>query len=93
GGASGGDGAGGAVPSGAGAAAPAARAAMSLDTSSWFESQLPPAADQPEAKIELSTIGVQPVLPTTAVPAPPPLSQVTQDVQEQGGYPPPDPQQ
>jgi regulator of protease activity HflC (stomatin/prohibitin superfamily) len=93
GGASGGDGAGGAVPSGAGAAVPAARAATSLDTSSWFESQLPPAADQPEAKIELSTIGVQPVLPTTAVPAPPPLSQVTRDVQEQGGYPPPDPQQ
>src|SRR5215212_1749211 len=26
-----------------------------LDTSGWFESQLPPAADQPEAKIELSS--------------------------------------
>ena len=27
-----------------------------LDTSDWFQSQLPPAAEQPEAKIELHTI-------------------------------------
>ncbi|MCU1604263.1 MAG: putative protease [Modestobacter sp.] len=89
GGAGGGNGVGGTVPSGA----EPARAATSLDTSGWFESQLPRAADQPEAKIELSTIGVQPTMPTAEVPTPPPLSQVTRDVQEQGGYPPPDPQE
>jgi regulator of protease activity HflC (stomatin/prohibitin superfamily) len=61
---------------GAAAAAPA----QSLDTSSWFESQLPAAADQPEAKIELSSIGVEPGLPHPAVPTPPPLSQVTEDL-------------
>jgi hypothetical protein len=47
-----------------------------LDTSSWFESQLPPAAEQPEAKIELSSIADT----TPAVPTPPPLSQVTDEV-------------
>jgi regulator of protease activity HflC (stomatin/prohibitin superfamily) len=31
-----------------------------LDTSSWFESQLPPAAEQPEAKIDLSSIADAP---------------------------------
>jgi hypothetical protein len=61
---------------GAAAAAPA----QSLDTSSWFESQLPAAADQPEAKIELSSIGVQPGLLAAEMPTPPPLSQVTEDV-------------
>ncbi|MGY1632790.1 SPFH domain-containing protein [Geodermatophilus sp. SYSU D01186] len=51
-----------------------------LDTSSWFESQLPPAADQPEARIELSSItDTEP-----AVPTPPPLSQVTEDVRDSG---------
>jgi regulator of protease activity HflC (stomatin/prohibitin superfamily) len=60
---------------GNGAPSPAPAPAQSLDTSSWFESQLPPAAAQPEAKIELSSIGVQPGLPT-----PPPLSQVTEDL-------------
>jgi hypothetical protein len=54
--------------------------AQSLDTSGWFESQLPPAAEQPEAKIEMSSIGVQPSLPATAIPTPPPLSQVAEDV-------------
>jgi regulator of protease activity HflC (stomatin/prohibitin superfamily) len=54
--------------------------AQSLDTSTWFESQLPAAADQPEAKIELSSIGVQPGLPATPIPTPPPLSQVTEDL-------------
>src|SRR4051794_21449812 len=39
-------------PSGNGAA----RNGNGLDTSTWFESQLPPAAEQPEAKIELSSI-------------------------------------
>ncbi|WP_236828402.1 MULTISPECIES: SPFH domain-containing protein [unclassified Blastococcus] len=51
-----------------------------LDTSSWFESQLPRAADQPEAKIELSSISDT----APAVPTPPPLAQVTQDVQDSG---------
>jgi regulator of protease activity HflC (stomatin/prohibitin superfamily) len=63
-----------AVPSGA------AAGATSLDTSTWFESQLPPAAEQPEARIELSSIGVEPGLPTAAVPTPPSLSQATEDV-------------
>jgi regulator of protease activity HflC (stomatin/prohibitin superfamily) len=71
-----------AAAKGAGAnGAPTAPApAQSLDTSSWFESQLPPAAEQPEAKIEMTSIGVQPTLPATAIPTPPPLSQVTEDV-------------
>jgi hypothetical protein len=54
--------------------------AQSLDTSSWFESQLPPAAEQPEARIELSSIGVQPGLPSAEMPTPPSLSQATEDV-------------
>ncbi|MGY1620075.1 SPFH domain-containing protein [Geodermatophilus sp. SYSU D00691] len=48
------------------------RSGDGLDTSGWFESHLPPAAEQPEAKIELSSI--QP-----GIPAPPPLSQVKQE--------------
>jgi hypothetical protein len=52
-----------------------------LDTSSWFESQLPPAAEQPEAKIELSSIADT----TPVVPTPPPLSQVTEEVRQLGG--------
>jgi regulator of protease activity HflC (stomatin/prohibitin superfamily) len=54
--------------------------AQSLDTSSWFESRLPPAAEQPEAKIELSSIGVEPSLPGRTMPTPS-LHQATQDVQ------------
>ena len=34
----------------------ARRRATAIDTSDWFESQLPPAAEQPEAKIELTSI-------------------------------------
>src|SRR5690606_17637076 len=56
-----------------------------LDTSSWFESQLPPAAEQPEAKIELSSIADSgPAVPHPQVPTPPPLSQVTEQIQEIG---------
>ncbi|HYH24611.1 MAG TPA: SPFH/Band 7/PHB domain protein, partial [Blastococcus sp.] len=51
-----------------------------LDTSSWFESQLPRAADQPEARIELSSISDS----TPAIATPPPLSQVTEDVRDSG---------
>jgi hypothetical protein len=57
-----------------------ATSARSLDTSSWFESQLPPAAEQPEAKIELTSIGVEPSLPTTEMPTPPSLAEATEDV-------------
>jgi regulator of protease activity HflC (stomatin/prohibitin superfamily) len=50
--------------------------AREIDTSSWFESQLPRAADQPEAKIELSSISDT----APAVPTPPPLSEVTPEL-------------
>jgi regulator of protease activity HflC (stomatin/prohibitin superfamily) len=46
-----------------------------IDTSDWFESQLPPAAEQPEAKIELSSI--EPGIDTT-----PSLAQATEDARE-----------
>ena len=49
-----------------------------MDTSGWFESQLPAAADQREAKIELSSIAdTTPAVPH--MPLPPPLSQVTEE--------------
>lgn len=64
--------------------------AAGLDTSGWFDSNLPPAAEQPEAKIELSSIGVQPTLPPSSMPTPPSLSRAAEDVQ-QGGYPQRDP--
>ena len=54
------------------------RPTAEIDTSSWFESQLPPAADQPEAKIELSSIADAPM------PSPPSLSQVTEEIREGG---------
>ncbi|MGY2080325.1 SPFH domain-containing protein [Modestobacter sp. SYSU DS0657] len=58
--------------------------ASSLDTSNWFDSNLPPAAEQPEAKISLSSIADQPAETTPQIPTPPPLAQVKQDVQESG---------
>jgi hypothetical protein len=59
-----------------------------MDTSGWFESQLPPAADQREAKIELSSIlDVGPPVP--GIPAAPPLSQVTEELRPDGGQQPP----
>jgi regulator of protease activity HflC (stomatin/prohibitin superfamily) len=44
------------------------RTADGIDTSDWFQSQLPPAAEQPEAKIELSSIAdvPPPVTPSLA---------------------------
>nr|WP_246214476.1 SPFH domain-containing protein [Modestobacter muralis] len=63
----------------AAAAAPAAAPAQSLDTSTWFDSNLPPAAEQPEAKISLSSIGVEPGLPSGAPPRPS-LAQATEEV-------------
>jgi regulator of protease activity HflC (stomatin/prohibitin superfamily) len=62
------------VPPTANGAAPADDG---LDTSSWFESQLPPAAAQPEAKIELSSIADAPLPPV------PSLSEVAADVAQQ----------
>ena len=47
-----------------------------IDTSSWFESQLPPAAEQPEAKIELTTLG------GPSVPTPPSIAEATQEARE-----------
>ena len=44
------------------------------------DSNLPPAAEQPEAKIELSSIGVEPTLPTAGMPTPPSLSEATEEV-------------
>ncbi|MBB3674881.1 SPFH domain-containing protein [Modestobacter versicolor] len=78
------DGAGGNGAAGNGTApapanAPASAPATSLDTSSWFDSNLPPAAEQPEAKISLSSIGVEPTLPSAAPPRPS-LSQATEEV-------------
>jgi regulator of protease activity HflC (stomatin/prohibitin superfamily) len=71
------------VPTPSDGAPPAGR----IDTSDWFESQLPPAAAQPEAKIELHSITEdEPVLPL-----PPPLSQVAAEVQQQNGLIPPQP--
>jgi hypothetical protein len=52
----------------------AARTGDGIDTSSWFESQLPPAAEQPEAKIELSSIADVP--PSS----PPSLAQAKDEV-------------
>ena len=51
-----------------------------IDTSSWFESQVPKAADQPEAKIALTSITDT----TPAVPSPPPLSEIAADVRDSG---------
>jgi regulator of protease activity HflC (stomatin/prohibitin superfamily) len=65
---------------GSNGASGAAAAPQSLDTSSWFESQLPPAAEQPEAKIELSSIGVDPALPSAELPTLPSLSQAAEEV-------------
>jgi regulator of protease activity HflC (stomatin/prohibitin superfamily) len=51
-------------------------ATAEIDTSDWFESQLPPAADQREAKIELSSIADAPP------PAMPSLAQAKEEVKE-----------
>jgi hypothetical protein len=54
-----------------------------LDTSSWFESHLPRAADQPEAKIELSSIA-DAAPPSPTMPATPSLAQAKDEVREIG---------
>jgi hypothetical protein len=56
-----------------------------MDTAGWFESQLPAAADQPEAKIELSSImdaGAKP--PTPPLPVTPSLTQAKTDALDPG---------
>src|SRR3954451_19524181 len=55
------------------------RPAPGLDTSDWFQSQLPPAAEQPEAKIELRSIADEGL----HIPTPPALSQVTEEAREE----------
>jgi regulator of protease activity HflC (stomatin/prohibitin superfamily) len=55
------------------------RPTSGIDTSDWFQSQLPPAAEQPEAKIELHSIadgGLQ-------MPTPPPLSEVAEEARQE----------
>ncbi|HEV7211112.1 MAG TPA: SPFH/Band 7/PHB domain protein, partial [Blastococcus sp.] len=49
-----------------------------IDTSHWFESQLPPAAEQPEAKIEMTSLG------GPSVPHPPSIAEATQEARELG---------
>jgi len=63
------------------------RPTAEMDTTGWFESQLPPAAEQPEARIELSSIADVPP------PAPPSLAQAKEEVREHelGELPPPPP--
>jgi hypothetical protein len=57
------------------------RTADGIDTSDWFQSQLPPAAEQPEAKIELSSIAdMTPSVPP--MPTAPSLSEVTEEARE-----------
>jgi hypothetical protein len=51
-----------------------ARTGEGIDTSDWFKSQLPPASEQPEAKIELSTLG------GPSVPTPPSLTEAAEEV-------------
>ncbi len=59
--------------------------AQQLDTSDWFESRVPRAADQPEAKLEMSTLAdstddvPHPVMPST-----PSLAELTAEVKEAG---------
>lgn len=64
------------------------RPTSEIDTTGWLESQLPPAAEQPEARIELSSIADQPM------PTPPSLAQAKQEVRDIGNaeLPPPPPQ-
>jgi regulator of protease activity HflC (stomatin/prohibitin superfamily) len=62
-------------------AAPANR----LDTSDWFESRVPRAADQPEAKLEMSSLDdVAPASPHPSMPHTPSLAELTADVQGSG---------
>jgi hypothetical protein len=70
-------------PSGNGTSRPTSE----IDTAGWFESQLPAAADQREAKIELSSIADAP-LTTPRMPATPSLEQAKDDTAGNGAVPP-----
>jgi regulator of protease activity HflC (stomatin/prohibitin superfamily) len=61
----------------------ATRPTAEMDTTGWFESQLPPAAAQPEARIELSSIN-DTLPPVPPMPTAPPLSQVTEEARYDG---------
>ncbi|MEI4274059.1 SPFH domain-containing protein [Klenkia sp. LSe6-5] len=59
--------------------------AQKLDTSDWFESALPKAADQPEARIEMSSLAdTAPETPQPQMPSTPSLAELTADVRESG---------
>ena len=60
-----------------------ARPTAEMDTTGWFESQLPPAAMQPEARIELSSINDE-MPPVPPMPHAPPLSQVAEEARHDG---------
>jgi hypothetical protein len=58
----------------------ASRPTAEMDTSGWFESALPRAADQPEAKIELSSItDTQPAVPTHELPDTTSLARIAEE--------------
>jgi regulator of protease activity HflC (stomatin/prohibitin superfamily) len=59
------------------------RPTAEMDTSGWFESHLPRASDQPEAKIELSSIA-DAAPPSPTMPATPSLAQAKDEVREIG---------
>ncbi|MCO7218980.1 SPFH/Band 7/PHB domain protein [Klenkia sp. PcliD-1-E] len=68
-----------------GTQAESAAPAQKLDTSDWFESALPKAADQPEARIEMSTLAdAAPETPHPQMPSTPSLAELTADVKESG---------
>ncbi|GHE07785.1 SPFH domain-containing protein [Klenkia taihuensis] len=68
-----------------GTQAEASAPAQKLDTSDWFESALPKAADQPEARIEMSTLAdAAPETPHPQMPSTPSLAELTADVRESG---------
>jgi regulator of protease activity HflC (stomatin/prohibitin superfamily) len=55
-------------------------AARRIDTSDWFESHMPAAADQPEARIELSSIvDTAPAVPTPEMPPTPSLARAAEE--------------
>ena len=59
-----------------------------MDTAGWFESQLPAAADQREAKIELTSILDESTPAVPKVPAPPSLTQAKDEAVGNGAVPP-----
>ncbi len=59
--------------------------AQQLDTSDWFESRVPRAADQPEAKLEMSTLAdATGDSPLPEMPSTPSMAELTADVAQPG---------